>query len=93
MEQLELNLKQRLDEIDDRIKSEATQYLQQGRLAVLLGMWEKGKAVSDSIGIDSEVSTDNIKSTLNILIPWQYCRTFFKRYDLSQNSLFPELSE
>lgn len=37
------------------------------------------------------VNTDNIKSTINILIPWKYCRAFFRRYDLNQNNLFSDL--
>lgn len=51
---LKIDLKQKLDEIDSEVIAIATEYLQEGRYTVLIGMWQKGEAIGGSIGIEPQ---------------------------------------
>lgn len=53
---LALNLREKLDEIDHRITAEVFDGFYQSRLRLLVGMWEKGKAIGEYRGVNSPSS-------------------------------------
>lgn len=50
MPNLTLNLKQKLDEIDKQVYGEVFDGFCGSRLRILIGMWEKGKAIVSFLG-------------------------------------------